>query len=237
MTGSEQVLVEDWCQQFTSHSIAELGFGPDGALYASAGEGGYANAADLRPSRQYRRDQPRHTDREGLPALSDQPLGDPPVAVGQRQTRPTAEAALRAQDLRTRNDPAGLSGTVIRVDPATGAGLPGNPRFDSADANERRIVAYGLRNPFRFTFRPGTSEIWIGDVGWSRWEEINRIISPTDANLENFGWPCYEGDGRQYHLRRPQPEHLREPLRRGRRRHHAILHLLASRAHAPRRRL
>ena len=40
-----------------------------------------------------------------------------------------------------------------------------NPLVSSADANERRIVAYGLRNPFRFTVRPGTNELWVGDVG------------------------------------------------------------------------
>ena len=50
-----------------------------------------------------------------------------------------------------------------------------------------------MRNPFRFTFRPGTSELWIGDVGWNDWEEIDRILSPTDSTVENFGWPCYEG--------------------------------------------
>jgi uncharacterized repeat protein (TIGR01451 family) len=54
-----------------------------------------------------------------------------------------------------------------------------------------------LRNPFRFTFRPGTSEIWLGDVGWNDWEEINRILNPIDATVENFGWPCYEGNARQ----------------------------------------
>jgi PKD repeat protein len=45
--------------------------------------------------------------------------------------------------------------------------------------------------------RPGTSEVWLGDVGWSRWEEIDRITNPTDSTVENFGWPCYEGKGRQ----------------------------------------
>ncbi|HUC33522.1 MAG TPA: LamG-like jellyroll fold domain-containing protein, partial [Ilumatobacteraceae bacterium] len=44
--------------------------------------------------------------------------------------------------------------------------------------------------------RPGTSEVWLGDVGWNNWEEIDRIPSPTDAVVENFGWPCYEGVGR-----------------------------------------
>ena len=36
--------------------------------------------------------------------------------------------------------------------------------------------------------RPGTDEIWVGDVGWSAWEEINRIVDPTDSTVENFGW-------------------------------------------------
>jgi hypothetical protein len=79
------------------------------------------------------------------------------------------------------------------VDPFTGAGLPDNPLSASADPNARRIVAYGLRNPFRFTFRPGTSELWVGDVGWSAWEEINRIPNPLTSPVRNFGWPCYEG--------------------------------------------
>jgi PKD repeat protein len=86
---------------------------------------------------------------------------------------------------------------VIRVDPATGNALPDNPLISHSDPNAQRIVAYGLRNPFRITARPGTSEIWIGDVGWNAWEEINRITNPTDAAVDNFGWPCYEGNARQ----------------------------------------
>jgi glucose/arabinose dehydrogenase len=82
------------------------------------------------------------------------------------------------------------------VDPATGAGLPDNPLNSSADLNARRIVAYGLRNPFRFTIRPGTNDVWIGDVGWGAWEEIDRVSDPT-GGLTNFGWPCYEGNNRQ----------------------------------------
>jgi PKD repeat protein len=53
-----------------------------------------------------------------------------------------------------------------------------------------------MRNPFRFGVRPGTGEVWIGDVGWNTWEEIERLQAPTAA-VTNFGWPCYEGSGRQ----------------------------------------
>ena len=74
--------------------------------------------------------------------------------------------------------------------------MAGNPNAASTDANARRIVAYGHRNPFRFTFRPGTNELWIGDVGMDTWEEIDLLANPT-AGVVDDGWPCYEGAGRQ----------------------------------------
>ena len=93
--------------------------------------------------------------------------------------------------------PKTLDGAILRVDPATGAAAAGNPNASSTDPNVRRIIAHGLRNPFRITTRPGTNELWVGDVGWTDWEEINRIPAGGDAVVENFGWPCYEGVGRQ----------------------------------------
>jgi uncharacterized repeat protein (TIGR01451 family) len=179
MTGSEQVLIEDWCQQYPSHSTGSLAFGADGALYVSGGDGASFNFADY--------------GQDGNPL---NPCGDPPGGVGGVQTPPSAEGgALRSQDVRTTSDATSLDGSILRVDPATGAALPDNPMSSSSDPNAQRIVAYGLRNPFRITVRPGTSEVWAGDVGWNTWEEINRVI--PDATAENFGWPCYEGDGRQ----------------------------------------
>ena len=106
---------------------------------------------------------------------------------------PAEGGALRSQDLQTSSDPVGLDGTIIRIDPDTGAALPDNPLIASADANARRVVAYGLRNPFRFTIKPGTNELWIADVGWAEWEEINRLPNPLSSVVANFGWPCYEG--------------------------------------------
>ena len=94
-------------------------------------------------------------------------------------------------------DPTTLDGAILRVDPNTGAGMAGNPFAGSTDPNARRIIAYGLRNPFRVTFRPGTNELWVGDVGWNTWEELNKIPDATDSTAENFGWPCYEGSARQ----------------------------------------
>ena len=65
------------------------------------------------------------------------------------------------------------------MDPVTGAACAGNPFAGQPDPNSRRIIAYGLRNPFRFTTPPGTNELWVGDVGWNTWEEINRIANAT----------------------------------------------------------
>ncbi|HET6211797.1 MAG TPA: PQQ-dependent sugar dehydrogenase [Micromonosporaceae bacterium] len=176
MTGSEQVLIHDWCQQYPSHSIGDLHFGQDGMLYVTGGDGASFSGVDY-----------------GQLVSASNPCGDPP---GGSMMPPSAEGgALRSQDIRTTGDPTGLDGTVLRLDPTTGAAAAGNPNIGSADLNTRRIVAHGLRNPFRFTIRPGTNEVWAGDVGWNTWEEIDRLQNPT-APTTNFGWPCYEGAGR-----------------------------------------
>jgi glucose/arabinose dehydrogenase len=159
--GPEQVLIEDWCQQFPSHSIGDLAFGADGALYVSAGDGASFNYSDY--------------------GQTGNPCGDPPNEGG----------ALRSQDVRTGGDPTGYNGAILRVDPDTGEALPDNPNASSTDDKARRIIGYGLRNPFRMTIRPGTSEPWIGDVGNVTWEEVNRIPNIA-GSVENFGWPCYE---------------------------------------------
>ena len=180
---NEQVLIQGWCQQFPSHSIGDLRFGADGSLFVSGGDGaGFATV-----------DYGQFGGSSGSPTPAN-PCGDPPGSVGTALTSPTAEGgALRSQSpLRAAGEPRLLNGAILRVDPATGAGLSTNPQGSSSDANARRIVAYGLRNPFRFTLRPGTNDLWIGDVGWNDWEEIDRAPSPTSA-LTNFGWPCYEG--------------------------------------------
>jgi glucose/arabinose dehydrogenase len=184
MTG-EQVLINDWCQQYPSHSIGDLQFGADGALYVSGGDGASFNFVDYGQG-------PGGGHPPGSPTPRN-PCGDPPSAPGGSMTAPGAQGgALRSQDLETSGDPVTLDGAILRLDPMTGAALPSNPNFSHPDPNGRRIVAYGLRNPYRFTFRPGTNDLYIGDVGWSTWEEVNRHPNPS-AEVRNFGWPCYEG--------------------------------------------
>jgi hypothetical protein len=133
------------------------------------------------------------------------PCGDPLNVTSPPDTKPTVDpltsesGSLRSQDLRTTGDPLGLDGTLIRINPDTGLASAGNPLISNADLNARRVVAHGFRNPFRLTFRPGTSEVYLGDVGNQTWEEIERVVVPssprTPTTMPNFGWPCYEGPG------------------------------------------
>lgn len=178
-TGGEQVLLTDWCQQFPSHSVGTVTFGPDGALYVGGGDGASFNFADW--------------------GQRGNPCADPPGAAGTNLSPPTARGgALRSQSVRRpAGEPVTLDGAIARINPDTGAPMPGNPFASSSNTNAQRIIAYGFRNEFRFAFRPGTNELWAGDVGWNTWEEINRIPDATDNVAENFGWPCYEGAARQ----------------------------------------
>ena len=105
---------------------------------------------------------------------------------------------VRVQDLDN------LSGKMLRIDPLTGEGLSDNPFYDGdPDSNRSKVYSYGLRNPFRFTINPDTNEPFIGDVGWTEWEEINT------GRGANFGWPYYEG-GDGVNLRRKGYEELPE---------------------------
>ena len=181
MTGSEQVLIEDWCQQYPSHSVGSVEFGRDGALYASAGDGASFNFVDY--------------GQDGSPV---NPCGDPPGGAGRHadstdrrgRCAPQPGPAHVRRSGRASTAPSSAS-TRPRVPPSPTTRWPA-----ATDPNARRIIASGLRNPFRFTDRPGTDEIWVGDVGWNEWEEINRITDRR-RSVENFGWPCYEGAGRQ----------------------------------------
>ncbi len=89
-----------------------------------------------------------------------------------------------------------LLGKLLRIDvdnPSGGNnyGIPAdNPFVGNPNAREE-IWAYGLRNPWRFSFDFTENNLWIADVGQGNWEEINRA-SVSEAGL-NYGWRCYEG--------------------------------------------
>ncbi|HUP21517.1 MAG TPA: PQQ-dependent sugar dehydrogenase [Thermoanaerobaculia bacterium] len=101
-----------------------------------------------------------------------------------------------------------LNGKILRIDvrgidPAggppddcgVGTGnytVPSSNPFFGHEAACDEVWALGLRNPFRFSFDRATGDLWVGDVGQNRWEEINLQAAATPAPV-NWGWPCREG--------------------------------------------
>jgi glucose/arabinose dehydrogenase len=175
----EKVLLEEWCQQSSSHSIGDLSFGPEGALFVSGGDGAIFDNADYGQYKNL--------------------CGDPPGVKGTDMplTPEAAGGALRSQSLLRANAEVLLNGTIDRIDPDTGEGWPGNPEADSTNANARRIVAFGYRNPFRFVISPRLGDVFVGNVGMNVWEEIDRVPIGS-GQLWNSGWPCREGPWREY---------------------------------------
>ena len=99
----------------------------------------------------------------------------------------------QAQDRRS------LLGTILRLDVDTGADspphhvpAPGNPFLDAGDFRPE-IWAYGLRNPWRFSFDRETGDLYIGDVGQAVREEIDFQPAGSSGG-ENYGWKIMEGD-------------------------------------------
>jgi glucose/arabinose dehydrogenase len=86
-------------------------------------------------------------------------------------------------------------GKLLRIDVNAGnpyAIPPTNPFYNSLSALGE-IWAYGLRNPWRFSFDRLTGDLWIADVGQNLIEEID-FQSAADTGGENYGWRCYEGN-------------------------------------------
>ena len=73
---------------------------------------------------------------------------------------------------------------------------PGTPTSVATHLNHRRIVGYGLRNPFRFTFAAWAAA-WARRRGLERHEEESTNTPDPDVAPRNFGWPCYEGTAQQ----------------------------------------
>jgi glucose/arabinose dehydrogenase len=97
------------------------------------------------------------------------------------------------QDLST------LLAKILRIDPrGTGSApysVPGSNPFVDTEGALGEIYAYGLRNPWRFSFDRATEALWIGDVGQDSLEEVDSVVS-SEASGANFGWSAYEGDER-----------------------------------------
>jgi len=85
-------------------------------------------------------------------------------------------------------------GALLRLEVSTSgpARVPADNPFVGVAGAAEEIVAYGLRNPWRFSFDPVTGDLWLGDVGGSEREEIDHVPF-ADLPGTNFGWDRLEG--------------------------------------------
>ena len=90
-------------------------------------------------------------------------------------------------------------GKLLRISPRPAGdaayGIPPDNPFTGLDGALPEIWAYGLRNPWRFSFDRRTGDLWIGDVGQNSWEEIDLEPAGSGGGL-NFGWNLFEGSRR-----------------------------------------
>ena len=100
------------------------------------------------------------------------------------------------QDLGT------ILGKLLRIDPRRRSGgrpyaIPRDNPFVGRRGARPEVFAYGLRNPWRFSFDRETSDLTIADVGQDAFEEVN-FTSLRDARGANFGWRPFEGEARNF---------------------------------------
>ncbi len=99
-----------------------------------------------------------------------------------------------------------LRGKILRIDPTCGT-----QKYCIPKTNPRTspVIAYGLRNPWRFSIDPATEQLWIGDVGQSAVEEIDRMA--VNGPLVDFGWSCWEATS-QYNADDCKGRKIRKPV-------------------------
>jgi hypothetical protein len=88
---------------------------------------------------------------------------------------------------------ATLLGSILRIDVDGGAPyvIPSDNPFRGVAGSRGEIWAYGLRNPWRFSFDPPAERLYIADVGQNQWEELNAVAARTGG--VNYGWNVMEG--------------------------------------------
>ena len=146
---------------FTNHNGGTLRFGNDGYLYLSIGDGGSAG-------------DPYDNAQDLSTILGKIIRIDPNIQAGAPYGIPA-------------DNPFAGTGTVV---PEPAAGLMAQTGSYHPDAR-REIWAYGLRNPWQFSFDRTTGDLYIADVGQNRWEEINFEAAGGPGG-QDYGWDALE---------------------------------------------
>jgi glucose/arabinose dehydrogenase len=126
---------------------------------------------------------------------------------GQLAFGPDGDLYIGIGDGGSENDPMNLGqntsvldGKILRISPRTGGGysIPSDNPFVGRPGKRAEIWAYGLRNPWRFSFDRQTGDLAIGDVGQDRYEEVD--FAPRGSGKgANYGWSIFEGRSRFKH--------------------------------------
>ena len=92
-----------------------------------------------------------------------------------------------------------LLGKILRIDidsttETQNYSIPASNPFVGNPNARAEIFAYGLRNPWKFSFDRQNDDLWIADVGQNEYEEINMVSAEDAATGLNYGWRCYEGN-------------------------------------------
>src|SRR3712207_1921214 len=97
---------------------------------------------------------------------------------------------IRPQNPQRPQDLTVLPGKILRIDPRGGApyAIPPHNPLAATPGVRPDIWAYGLRNPWRFSFDRGSGALVVGDVGEKAVEEVGLV-----TRAANMGWPCLEG--------------------------------------------
>ena len=181
MTGSEQVLINDWCQQYPSHSVGTLLFGRDGTSTSAAATAPASTTSTT-------------VSRRTTPATRPIPAAIRPG--GRHGAEPTRGRGRRAasQSVRRTDGPATLDGAVLRIDPATGAACPATllrlGRIPTRAASWPTGCATRSGSPYARAPTSSGSATSAGTPG------KRSTASSTATPGANFGWPCYEGAAR-----------------------------------------